>query len=197
MKCLVVTTHPLSNSLCKLLTDGVVNKLLSMNHEVTVEDLYADKFDPVLTVKERESYYTDLYDASELTEEIKRLLEAEALVLLFPTWWFSFPAMLKGWFDRVWAPGFAYDHASDFGPITPRLGNLKKVLVVTTLGAPWWVDRLIMWQPVKRVIKIALLHTCAKKSSLKYLSLYNSENLSEQSIDQFKHKIEKSLMDWK
>jgi len=96
MKCLVVTTHPLSNSLCKLLTDDVVKKLLSMNHQVTVEDLYANKFDPVLTVKERESYYTDHYDASKVTEEIKRLQEAEALVLLFPTWWFGFPAMLKG-----------------------------------------------------------------------------------------------------
>ena len=78
-------------------------------------------------------------------------------MLLFPTWWFGFPAMLKGWFDRVWGPGIAYDHASDLGPIKPRLNNLKKVLVVTTLGSPWWVDRLVMWQPVKRVMKMALL----------------------------------------
>jgi putative NADPH-quinone reductase len=77
------------------------------------------------------------------------------------------------------------------------LGNLKKVLVITTLGAPWWVDRLIMWQPVKRVLKVALLQACAKKSSLKYISLYNSEKLSEQSIRQFKQKIETSLSNWK
>ena len=109
--------------------------------------------------------------------------------------WFSRNA--QGWFDRVWALTIAYDHASDFGPIRPRLSNLKKVLVVTTLGAPWWVDRLIMWQPVKRVIKIALLQACAKRSSLIFLSLYNSEKLSKQSIDQFKQKIDKSLMDWK
>lgn len=168
-----------------------------MKHKVTVEDLYANKFDPVLTIEERESYYTDSYDASKITEETKRLQEAEALVLLFPTWWFSFPAMLKGWFDRVWAPGIAYDHARDFGPIKPRLSNIKKVLVVTTLGVPWWVDRLIMWQPVKRVLKIALLKACAKKSSLKYLSLYNSEKLDKQSIEQFKRKIDNSLTDWK
>jgi len=54
-----------------------------------------------------------------------------------------------------------------------------------------------MWQPVKRVIKIALLQACAKRSSLIFLSLYNSEKLSKQSIDQFKQKIDKSLMDWK
>ena len=197
MKCLVVTTHPLSNSLCKLLTDGVIKTLSSMNYEIIVEDLYANKFDPVLTIEERKSYYTDSYDTSMITKEVNRLQDAEALVLLFPTWWFSFPAMLKGWFDRVWAPGIAYDHASDFGPIRPRLNNLKKVLVITTMGAPWWVDRLIMWQPVKRVIKIALLKACAKNSSLKYLSLYNSEKLSEQSIEKFRQKIENVLNEWK
>jgi len=44
--------------------------------------------------------------------QIDRLMSAEALVLVFPTWWFGFPAILKGWFDRVWAPGIAYDHAT-------------------------------------------------------------------------------------
>jgi len=39
---------------------------------------------------------------------VERLLAAEGLVLVFPIWWFGFPAVLKGWFDRVWAPGFAY-----------------------------------------------------------------------------------------
>ena len=197
MKCLVVTTHPLSNSLCRHLTDGVVNQLVRMHHEVTVEDLYAKQFDPVLTIEERKSYYKESYDSSQVTEEIKRLQEAEALVLLFPIWWFGFPAILKGWFDRVWAPGIAYDHADDFGPIKPRLNNLKKVLVVTTLGAPWWIDRFVMRQPVKRVIKIALLKACAAKSRLQYLSLYNSEKLNAKSIEQFKRRIETSLADWK
>lgn len=102
MKCLVVTTHPLSESLCKHLAEHAVRRLKAMQHDVVVEDLYAEKFDPVLTEGERESYYSVSYDASKIAGEVKRLQEAEALVLLFPTWWFSFPAMLKGWFDRVW-----------------------------------------------------------------------------------------------
>jgi len=196
MKCLVVTTHPLSKSLCGALTEHVVNKLTSMNHEVVLEDLYAVNFDPLLTAAERESYYTGTYDASNIPDQVDRLQEAEALILLFPTWWFSFPAMLKGWFDRVWGPGIAYDHASDLGPIKPRLDNLRKVLVITTLGAPWWVDRLIMWRPVKRVVKIALLGACARKSTLNYLSLYKSEKLSNENVAGFKHKIDKILNSW-
>jgi len=196
MKCLVVTAHPLSNSLCGKLTDHVVNKLTQMGYEIQLEDLYAESFNPALTKEERESYYSNAYDASRVSKEAERLLAAEVLVFIFPTWWFGFPAILKGWFDRVWGPGIAYDHASDFGPITPRLNNLKKVLAVTTLGAPWWVDRLIMRQPVRRVIKIALLGACAKNSSLQYLSLYKSENLNHEIIERFTHRIDRALNTW-
>lgn len=196
MNCLVVTTHPLKSSLCAHLTDMVVEMLDEMGHDVVVEDLYADNFDPALTIAERTSYYSNSYDRTGVAGEVERLLEAEALVLLFPTWWFSVPAMLKGWFDRVWAPGIAYDHADNFGPIKPRLDNLKKVLVVTTLGAPWWVDRLIMRQPVRKVIKIALLGACARNSELTYLSLYNSEKLNEQAVVSFKAKISRALSRW-
>ena len=197
MKCLIVTTHPLDDSLCKQLTKHTVNELKQMGHEVTVEDLYAEQFEPALTAVERASYYGERYESSNVAPQVSRLKEAEALVLLFPTWWFGFPAMLKGWFDRVWGPGIAYDHASYLGPIKPRLDNLRKVLVVTTLGSPWWVDRLIMRQPVKRIMKVALLGACAKKSKLQFMSLYNSEKLNEQRITTFKRSIEKALKTWK
>lgn len=197
MKCLIVTTHPLNNSLCKLLGEHVENKLTEIGHEVTMEDLYAENFEPALTALERKSYYGESYDSSSIADQVNRLKDAEALVLLFPTWWFGFPAMLKGWFDRVWGPGIAYDHASDFGPIKPRLDNLRKVLVVTTLGSPWWVDRLVMWQPVKRILKVVLLGACTKKNKLQFLSLYNSEKLNEKRITAFKNKIEQALDTWR
>lgn len=197
MKCLIVISHPLENSLCNLLGEHVENTLSQMGHEISIEDLYADNFSPVLTVPERESYYSQHYDSSKITEQVNRLQNTEALVLLFPTWWFSFPAMLKGWFDRIWGPGIAYDHASGFGPIQPRLDNLRNVLVITTLGSPWWVDRIIMRRPVKRVIKRALLGACARNSKLQFLSLYNCEHINEQNIATFKNKIEKALGTWR
>lgn len=196
MNCLVVTVHPLANSLCKQLTEKVADHLTLLSHEVVIEDLYAQEFAPALTAMERESYYQDTFNSSGVAEMVERLQNAEALVLLFPTWWFGFPASLKGWFDRVWAPGIAYDHATDFGPIKARLNNLEKVLVVTTLGSPWWVDHLIMWRPVKRVMKFALLGTCAKNSSLKFLSLYNSEKLTETAILRFIDRIKGTLNWW-
>ena len=190
-------THPLNDSLCKLLARHVESRLNGLGHEVIIQDLYAERFSPALVAEERESYYAESYDSSKIAKEVHRLREAEALILLFPTWWFGFPAMLKGWFDRVWGPGIAYDHATDLGPIKPRLGNLQRVLVITTLGSPWWVDRLVMWQPVKRIVRLGLLGACARKSKLQFLSLYKSEDLSDKRITAFKHRIEKALSTWR
>jgi len=196
MNCLVVTAHPLPESLCLTLTQQVVDQLKTAGHTVVLEDLCADNFDPCLSPAERASYYSSAYDAAQVIGPVERLLAAEALVLLFPTWWFGFPAVMKGWFDRVWAPGIAYDHAHDFGPIKPRLKNLKRVLVVTTLGAPWWVDRLIMRQPVKKVVKTALLSTCTLGCKFEMLSLYKAENLPPERVDRFTERIYKRLERW-
>ena len=138
------------------------------------------------------SYYKE-FDSSKLKNDIKQLKQAESLVLFFPTWWFGFPAILKGWFDRVWAPGHAYEHASDFGPIKQKLDNLKEMKVVTTLGSPWWVDLFVLRRPVKKVLKIALLGACAKNCKFNMLSLYNSEKLTESKIQAFVKRIEKEF----
>lgn len=196
MKCLVVIAHPLPASLCQTLAEVTINSLRAAGHEVTVENLYDEGFSPELTVAERLSYYHPPFDSSAVAEQIERLLAAEALVLVFPTWWFGFPAILKGWFDRVWAPGVAYDHASDLGPIRPRLHNLRRALAITSLGSPWWVDRLLMWQPVKRILKTALLGTCAPACRFEMLALYQAENLASAQLQGFSRRLERALARW-
>ena len=196
MRCLVVTTHPLSESLCMFFTKRIVETLKRGGHDVVIENLYKDGFDPLLTEKERKSYYAASYDCSAVENQINNLLEAEAIVLVFPTWWFGFPAALKGWFDRVWAPGVAYDHADNFGPIRPRLHQLRKMLAVTTLGAPWWVDCLIMRRPIRKIIRIALLSTCAPNCNFEMFSLYKSENLNTGKVQKFTNRMIKALQKW-
>jgi len=196
MKCLVVIAHPVSDSLCQFMAQSAVAALKAAGHVVQVEDLYQSAFPPALTLAERQSYYSPSFETVAVQPQIDRLLSAEALVLVFPTWWFGFPAILKGWFDRVWAPGVAYDHASDLGPIKPRLHHLKRTLAVTSLGAPWWVDRLLLRQPVKRVLKTALLGTCAPASQLEMLSLYKAERLTENQVRLFCSRIERVLSKW-
>lgn len=196
MRCLVVKAHPLSESLCSSMTRRVVEMLQAKGHEVTLEDLYAEKFDAAMTAVERASYYEGQYSTQSVLAQVAHLLSAEAVVLLFPTWWFSFPAILKGWFDRVWGPGVAYNHSSGYGPVKPRLHNLREMLVITSLGVPWWVDRVIMRQPVKRVLKKAVVGACAPKCRFRMVSMYKSESLTSAQVDEFWLRVKRALSRW-
>lgn len=196
MKCLLVTAHPLADSLCTSLAKRAAEALHRAGHEVLEEDLYAQAFPAALTVGERRAYYAKEYDGRAVADQVARLLAADALVLVFPTWWFGFPAILKGWFDRVWAPGIAYDHADDLGPIRPRLHKLKRVLAVTTLGSPWWVDWLVLRQPVRRVLKRAILGACAPRARFEMLSLYKAEKLPPARVEAFLRKLARELARW-
>lgn len=193
MKILLVTAHPLKNSLCGLFAEKAINSLQDKGHEIMLEDLYENQFDPVLSAEERAAYYKQPYDASRVSDEIERLVNADALVLIFPTWWFGFPAILKGWFDRVWVPTRAYDHANDYGPIKAGLHNLKKAFVITTLGAPWWVDCLVLRRPVKRTVRYALLGACARQCELRFLSFYQCEAVQPSRAGKQIRKIESEL----
>jgi len=197
MKCLLVVAHPLPDSLCAHLAQRAATVLAAAGHEVVREDLYAEAFEPALTAGERQTYYAADYDHRAVAGQVARLLEAEALVLVFPTWWFGFPAILKGWFDRVWGPGIAYDHADDLGAIKPRLHKLRRVLAVTTLGSPWWVDRLVMRRPVRRVLKTAILGTCAPACRFDMLTLYQAEKLAPAAVAGFCERLERVLGRWR
>ncbi len=193
MKTLLVIAHPQQNSLCRHLAQETKNHLQSRGYEITVKDLYEEGFDPVLTAEERDSYYSDCFDATEVKDDIRQLQEAECLVLVFPTWWFGLPAILKGWIDRVWVPGHAYLHAEDMTAIKPNLDKLKEVRVITTLGSPWWVDRFIMGRPVRKILKTGIVGACTSGCDFKMLSLYNSESLTEEKVRQFIARIKKKF----
>lgn len=197
MNVLLVTAHPLSGSLCAALAGRAAAALAAAGHVVVREDLYEQGFSPALTPLERAAYYAPVYDRDAVAGQAARLLEAEALVLVFPTWWFGFPAILKGWFDRVWGPGIAYDHAGDLGPIRPRLLGLRRVLAVTTLGSPWWVDWLLLRRPVRRVLKTAILGTCAPGCRFEMLSLYQAEKLSSGAVETFAGRVAAALGRWR
>lgn len=197
MRCLIVKAHPLTESLCSSMTLRVVEALRANGHEVWLSDLYEDGFEAAMTPMERASYYKGPYLTESVADQIAKLQSAEAIVLLFPTWWFGFPAILKGWFDRVWAPGVAYDHVDGFGPIAPGLHNLREMLAVTSLGAPWWVDWIVMRQPVKRILKTALVRACAPKSRFQMVSIYQSESLTSIQVEKYWSRIHRALSKWK
>jgi len=99
--CLLVSCHPLKDSLCHHLVERVETGLKAQGITYEHLNLYADAFSASLTVAERESYFTDRFDDAEIADRIAQLQRTKTLILIFPTWWFNVPARLKGWFDRV------------------------------------------------------------------------------------------------
>lgn len=188
-KALVVLAHPGAQSLSRLFAEEAISALKARGADAEWIDLYADGFAPALTAEERAAYYGSQPMLDSITSHAQLLAEAETLVLAFPTWWFGMPAILKGWIDRVFAPGVAFSHAADFGPIKPKLTNLKAVLVITTLGSPSWIDWLVMRRPVRRILKIAVFGLCAPQARFRMLSLYKAESVSPQRLDSFLRKI--------
>lgn len=191
MRVHLVQCHPLAGSLNAHLADSIAHMLAERGHAVDRLDLYAHGFSPALTPEERGGYYAEPLTQPEIAALQERLAAAECLVLVFPTWWFSLPAMLKGWFDRVWTPGFAFAHGT---PIRPLLTNLKSVLIVTTLGSPWWIDRIVMGNPVGRVLKTALIGACAPGARVKMLSLHSAEGVSADRLSAFERRIGKWIL---
>ena len=82
------------------------------------------------------------------------------------------------------------------GPIKPRLNRLRRMLAITTLGSPWWVDLLVLWQPVKRVLRIALLGACAPDCRFEMLSLYHAESFASAKVERFRSRIHATLSRW-
>lgn len=189
MRCLVVHAHPLPASLTRHFCDVARERLARAGHEVEFLDLYQAGFDPRLTAAERATHHAARHDHSAVQAEAEQLQRAEIIVLVFPTWWFGLPAILKGWIDRVFAPGVAFAQSPDFGPIRPLLGNLRHVLAITTLGSPWWADWLVLRRPVKRTLKTAIFGACAPQARFQMLSFYLSENPDAARVAAFSRKI--------
>lgn len=173
-RCLIVRAHPLGDSLSAHLAALAMAEAQAAGWQVTQRDLYATGFDPRLSAGERASYYTGFAGVGIAAEQAE-LAAAEVLILIFPTWWSGFPAILKGWFDRVWAPGTAFDHSPGFGPMLPRLGRLREVLAITTMGAPAWVDWLVLRRPQRRILKWGIVRPCATRARTLWRCLYQAE----------------------
>lgn len=180
MRILLVLAHPLEESFAASVAGTVRRRLEANGHAVDLLDLYREGFDPRLTPSERARYFEPGYDPSEAEPFVSRLKEAEGLVLVFPQWWFNFPAILKGFFDRVFAPGVAFENDPAGGRIQPRLGNIRLFWAFSTTGSPWWVVHLYMGNPVKRLLKRGIAAFCAKGLDFRMVSLHDMDRASEE-----------------
>lgn len=130
MKHLIIYTHPNENSFNHAILEEVVQTSKEMGMDVVIRDLYQLKFNPILTWNEFEQINKGNIPV-DIKSEQQFIKEAELITLIYPLWWMGFPAILKGYLDRVFSHGFAYK-TDDNG--SEGLLNDKKMLQFVTFG---------------------------------------------------------------
>lgn len=172
---LVLYAHPCAESFAAALRDVVVDTLTARGWEVDLCDLHAEGFDPVMSADERRGYHDTATNTVPVADHVARLRAAEALVLVFPVWNFGFPAILKGFIDRVFLPGVSFRLVD--GRVRPNLLNIRKLAAVTTYGATK-LRAMLAGDPPRRVVKRALWHAC-KADKVRYMALNDMNRVSE------------------
>lgn len=185
MRILVVHAHPDPGSYGSALHREVLAALRRAGHEVRDLDLYAQDFAPVLDAGERRAYHTPGENEAGVLDHVEELRRAEALVLVFPTWWYGPPAILKGWFDRVWLPGVAFHLPEGGGTIRPGLTNIRKLGVVTTTGSPRWFLKLWMRDPLKALLLRGIKRLMAPGAGHVWLAHYSMDSSTPESRKRF------------
>lgn len=176
MNILVLHAHPAETSFNAALHRMILERLAARGHLIDDCDLYAEDFDPRLTRAERLAYHDVPANIEPVRGYVERLRRAEALVLCFPVWNYGYPAILKGFFDRVFLPGVSF-HLVD-GKATPSLHNITKATVITSYGGSR-LRAMLMGDPPRKLAKRLLRSTIKPFAPVDYLAHY-SMNLSTQ-----------------
>ncbi|MFZ4719591.1 MAG: NAD(P)H-dependent oxidoreductase [Ilumatobacteraceae bacterium] len=192
MKVHVVHCHPRPDSLSSAALARVLAGLHAAGHEVRVLDLYADGFVPELSSWERVHHLDDPATKPDIARYAADLQWCEALVLVYPTWFSGQPGMLKGWIDRVWVRGVAYDLPEGANTIRPLLRGLRRIVVVTTHGSPKWVN-VLQGEGGKRVAFRALRVLCSRRTRTTWLALYGLDHADLQQRTAFLHRVERAM----
>jgi putative NADPH-quinone reductase len=126
LRVFILYANPLASSFGAALHKQCVAILRSRGHEFDDCDLYVERFYPVLSEQERKQYHDTRLNRRASSANADRLLAAEALILIYPVWNEGFPAILKGFLDRVFIPGVSFTIGPNGAPI-PNLQNLRRV----------------------------------------------------------------------
>ena len=154
MKILLILGHQRPGSFCHAIAETSREELCAAGHEVTYHDLYAEGFDPILAHAEIPK---GAAQPAMIARHCREVAEADAYVVVHPNWWAMPPAILKGWLDRVFRQGVAYE----FGPqgVIGKLAG-KRAVVFTTSNTPRDDELRLYGDPLENLWKTCVFGFC-------------------------------------
>lgn len=187
-RALVLFAHPCPESFSAALHERVVGTLAECGWEVDDCDLHAEGFQPVLTGAERRGYH-EAGNTAPVQAYVDRLRAARALVMVFPVWNFGYPAILKGFLDRVFLPGVSF--RLEDGRVRPNLTHIRKLAAVTTYGGTR-LRAIGAGDPPRRCVCRAVWHVC-RPERLRYLALYDMNRATDRRRARFLDRVGREM----
>jgi NAD(P)H dehydrogenase (quinone) len=191
MKVLVVLAHPNPDSFSHAIVDRVVCALANREHSVSVIDLYALDYSPALTRAELAAYPTSEPAIDPMVIEHTRLIqECSTIVFVYPTWWSSMPAILKGWIDRTMLPGIAFSVDPQTLKLQPGLTNVRRLVGITTFGGPRLAS-LVVRDNGSKIVTRSLRAVCHRRCRTTWLRMFNVDSSTIAQREKFLRRVER------
>lgn len=184
MRAVVVLAHPDPASFNHAIAAAVMAALEASGHTAVLHDLYAEGFVATMSAAERGAYHGDDPVIDPLVRaHIADITAADTLIFVYPTWWSTLPAILKGWLERVMVPGvgFVFDAK---GRVRPGLTQIRRLVGISTYGSPRWNVRLIN-DNGRRTISRALRMSTGWRTRSTWLPLYGVDASTPVARDAF------------
>jgi putative NADPH-quinone reductase len=193
MQVLVVFAHPRRDSFSHAVFETTLTALRNAGHVVNSINLYEDEFDPRMTAGEYVAYRTSNPICSEQVRRYAELLTAtEALVFVYPTWWWGLPAILKGWLERVLVPGVAFEFGPSRHNLVPNLTALRRIVGVTTYGSTWLYTKVFNDAGRRMLVRTVRL-VCNRSTRSTWVAMYEIDASKPEQRRAFLTKIERTL----
>ena len=189
-RALVLYAHPVPDSYGAALHRVTVDALVARGWDVDDCDLYAEGFDPVLSEAERRAYHDVTANSTRVQAHVDRVRAAHALILVHPVWNFGYPAILKGYFDRVFLPGVSFTLSE--GRVQGRLHNIRRLAAVTTYGATRW-RAMLCGDPPRKAVTRALRGVLHPAARTRYLALYDMNRAEDARRAAFLSLVEREM----
>ena len=194
MRVLVLYAHPVETSFGAAVHRVLVDTLRERGHNVDDCDLLAEGFDPVMSRQDRIEYHDTAVNRERVAPYVERLLSAQALAFSFPVWNMGFPAILKGFVDKVFLPGVSFS-LSETGDYRPTLHNIGKIGVACTYGGAR-LHTFLAGDPCRRFITRSLRRTCAPGTRCDYVALHDMNHTRADKREAFLKQVNQRFSRW-
>lgn len=189
---LIVITHPDSTSLSHQIANHIAKHLTHQGMSVEVADLHKEDFKSAITIADLGAYRGQQVVGPDIVSEQARFDRADIVYFVFPIYWWSVPAMLKGWFDRVFTLGWAYK-IDDQGRLTGELKNIPVKLIATGTGDKAGYDKHGYTQAIQTQIVEGIFGFCGLHD-VQTSILYGADFIQADGLQDFFNQLDQDIL---